>query len=60
MKKEGQNHIFMDMECLKKVKFKYRVGFGRIKIKGMVTFPAMFSNGGFIVFLILKTEFVFI
>ena len=37
----------MDKECFKEVKFIYRVNnFGRIKIKGVVTFPAMFSNGG--------------
>ena len=56
--------IFMDMECFKEVQFKYRVGFannfGRTKIKGLVTFPAMFSSGGFIGFLISNTEFVFI
>ena len=56
--------IFMDMECFKEVKFKYRVGsannFSRIKAKVVVIFPAMFSNGRFVGFLILNTEFIFI
>ena len=42
-----------------KVQFKYGVGFGRMKIKGVVIFPAIFSNGGFIGFLISNTEIVF-
>ena len=56
--------IFKDKECFKKVQFKYRVefanNFGRMKIKGVVAFPAIFSNGGFIGFLISNSEFVFI
>ena len=31
-----------------------------MKIKGVVTFPAVFNNGRFIGFLILNTEFKFI
>ena len=56
--------IIMDMECFNEVKFKYKFGFAnnfsRMKIKSEIIFPAMFSNGGFIGFLISKTEFVFI
>ena len=40
----------MDMICFKEVKFEYRGGFannfGRMKIKGVVIFPAVFSNSG--------------
>ena len=49
---------------LQGVKFKYRGrfanSFGRMKIKGVVIFPAVFSNSGFISFLISNIEFVFI
>ena len=54
----------MGMKWFKDVQFKYRVGsannFGRMKIKDVVTFPAMFNNGGFIGFLISNTELMFI
>ena len=52
------------MVCLKEVLFEYIVrlanNFGRKKIKGVVIFPVVFSNGGFIKFLITNIEFSFI
>ena len=58
------NMIFMDTECFKKVKFKYRLGFAnnssRMKIDSVFFyFPAMPSNGEFVGFLISNTEFMF-
>ena len=52
------------MVCFKEIKFEYRGGFannfGRMKIKSVVIIPAMFSNGGFVGFLISNTEFMFL
>ena len=52
--------IFMGIVCLKEVKFEYRGvfanNFGRMKIKDVVIFPAVFSNSGFISFLISNIE----
>ena len=56
--------IFMDMVCFKEIKFENRGGFannfGRMKIKSVVIFPAVFSNSRFVSFLISGIEFVFI
>ena len=56
--------IFMDMECMMDLKFKYRAGltnnFSRMKIKNVVIFPAVFSKDGFVGFLISNAEFMFI
>ena len=56
--------IFMDAECFKKIKFRYRVGFennfSRVNIKSMEIFPAMFSNGGFAGFIISNAGFMII
>ena len=56
--------IFMDMVCFKEIKFEYRGGFannfGRMKIKSVVIFPAVFSNSGFVSFLISDIKFMFI
>ena len=49
--------VFMDRVCFKEVKFEDRgrfvINFGRMNIKGVGIFPAVFSNSGFISFLIL-------
>ena len=56
--------IFMDMVSLKEIKFENRGmfanNFGRMKNKSVVIFPATFSNGRFVGFFILNTEFMFI
>ena len=56
--------IFMDMEYFKEVVFKYRVAFAnnfsRMKIKGVVIFLAMLTNGLFVGFVTSNTEFVFV
>ena len=53
--------IFMDMVSLKEIKFENRGGFannfGRMKIKSVVIFLAVFSNCGFVSFLISDIEF---
>ena len=49
--------IVMDMECFEEVEFKYRVwfanNFSRLKV-----FSAIFSNGGFVGFLISNSDFM--
>ena len=51
----------MDMECFKEIKFKYRVrsanNLSKIKIKTVVIFLTMFSNGWYLGFFILNLEF---
>ena len=52
------------MVSFKEVKFEFSGGFannfGRMKIKGVVIFPAEFSNSGFVSFVISNIKFVFI